>query len=572
MKKLRTFFWAVAFLAAGTFFLAGIKELKVLANNSPQTLPFSQNWTANLITVNDDWSPVMGIEGFLGQDITAGTGTDARTLLTTSAAVNDLDAIANQTNPNTLTTGGVAEFDGVANPTVALQGSGTADAPHLVVYLNTTGQSNVRVAYNARDIDGSVDNAIQQINTQYRIGSTGDFINVQAGYIADATTGPSTATLVTPVAVTLPAAANNQPVVQVRIMSTNAAGSDEWVGIDDISVTTVATPAPNRTSLDFNGDGRSDWAISRNSGGLITWWIQNNGTTGQAVAQWGLDNDRVAPADYDGDGRTDIAVYRFGAPTVAAFYILQSQTNTVRVDTFGQTGDRPTTVGDYDGDGKADVSVYRPGATVGAQSFFFYRGTLNNPSGNVTYGPWGLNGDVEAPGDYDGDGKFDFCIRRGIVDVPNIYDGDGKFDFLIRRGIGGGAGQFILLRSTDSGVEYVNWGLATDAIVPGDYDGDGRMDFCVARSNAGAGNFYILERDGGGTGASPIVFGNVNTDFIGTGDYDGDGRQDIAVWRPNVDPTQNFFYVLRSSSGALQTFEWGQSGDEPLSEWNVTQD
>lgn len=551
MKNYRTLVGLIMLFTINVGFLAGIAGFSVSANNTPQTLPFSQDWTTNLITANDNWSPVQGIEGFLGQDLTTATGTDARTLLTTSAAVNDLDVIANQTNPNTLANGGVAEFEAITNPTVALQGSGTADAPHLIIYLNTTGQSNVRVAYNARDIDGSTDNAIQQINTQYRIGSTGDFINVPGGYIADATTGPSTATLVTAVAVTLPAAANNQPVVQVRIMSTNAAGNDEWVGIDDISVTTVATPAPNRTSNDFNGDGRSDWAITRNEMGLKTWWIQNNGTTGQAVAQWGLDTDVVAPADYDGDGRTDIAVYRFGAPTVAAFYILQSQTNTVKVETFGQTGDRPTSVGDYDGDGKADVSVYRRGTLPGEQSIFFYRGSLNNPGGAVTYGPWGITGDVEAPGDYDGDGRFDFCIRRDV---------------------GGGAGQFILLRSTDSGVEYINWGLTTDAIVPGDYDADGRADFCVARSNAGAGNFYIMERDGGGTGASPIAFGNVNTDFIGTGDYDGDGRQDIAIWRPNADPAQNLFWVLRSSNGAAFTFEWGQMGDVPLSEWNVTQD
>ena len=55
--------------------------------------------------------------------------------------------------------------------------------------------------------------------------------------MADATTGPSLATLVTPVSVALPAAANDEPMVQVRIITTNAVGNDEWVGIDDIAVT-----------------------------------------------------------------------------------------------------------------------------------------------------------------------------------------------------------------------------------------------------------------------------------------------------------------------------------------------
>ena len=41
-----------------------------------------------------------------------------------------VDVNVNQTNPNTNTTGGVAEFE-IANAVVALQGSGTADAPNL---------------------------------------------------------------------------------------------------------------------------------------------------------------------------------------------------------------------------------------------------------------------------------------------------------------------------------------------------------------------------------------------------------------------------------------------------------
>src|SRR5262249_37767320 len=150
-----------------------------------------------------------------------------------------VNVIANQSNPNTLTTGGVAEFDGIANPTVALQGSGTASAPFLLVSLNTLGRSSIRVQYNVRDVDGSTDNAIPQVNLQYRVGSMGNFTNVPGGYIADATTGPSLATLVTPVDLTLPCDANNQSIVQIRMMTTNAVGNDEWVGIDDISVTGI---------------------------------------------------------------------------------------------------------------------------------------------------------------------------------------------------------------------------------------------------------------------------------------------------------------------------------------------
>jgi hypothetical protein len=78
---------------------------------------------------------------------------------------------------------------------------------------------------------------VQPVALQFRVGNTGNFTNVPAGFVADATTGPSLATLVTPVSVTLPAAADNQPLVQVRIITGNATRSDEWVGVDDINVT-----------------------------------------------------------------------------------------------------------------------------------------------------------------------------------------------------------------------------------------------------------------------------------------------------------------------------------------------
>jgi predicted extracellular nuclease len=215
--------------------------LTVLADNTAQTIPFSQDWTnTGLITANDNWSGVAGIEAFLGQDITTATGTDPQTLLGTSAVANDLDVIANQTN-TAITNGGVAEFE-ITNPTIALQGSGTADAPYVLLHLNTTGKSSIRVAYNLRDIDGTTDNAISPVALQYRVGSSGNFTNIAAAFVADASSGPSLATLVTPVSAILPAACDNQALVQVRIITTNAVGNDEWIGVDDISVAESTAP------------------------------------------------------------------------------------------------------------------------------------------------------------------------------------------------------------------------------------------------------------------------------------------------------------------------------------------
>ncbi|HEX8638525.1 MAG TPA: VCBS repeat-containing protein [Pyrinomonadaceae bacterium] len=528
-----------------------------------------------MITANDDWSGVPGIVGFRGDDLVTATGVDPRTILV-DGSTTPIDVIANQTNPDTNTAGGVAEFE-IANPVVALQGSGTADAPHLVIYLNTTGQSNINFTANIRDIDASADDAIQQVDVQYRVGGTGNYTSVPGGYIADATTGGS-ATQVTALSLTLPADANNRPLVEIRIITTNALGSDEWVGVDDISVTagggggtptpttptpttptpttptpttptpTTPTPTTGDANVDMNGDGRSDYVITRILGGLKTWWVSISGTNATSDGQFGLANDIETPEDFDGDGRDDLAVWRFGGQgsgIESVFYIYQSSSNTVRTENFGRLGDVPIVVGDYDGDNKADPAVYRP-AAPGQQSYFFYRGSLNNPNRITTFVPWGRGDMRPYNGDFDGDGKNDFCLFTTV----------------------NGRGQFLLLKSNGFGVEYIDWGLPTDTPVPGDFDGDKRSDFCVVRPQNGQHAWFILERDGGGTGASPILWG-LTTDNLAPGDYDGDAKQDIAVWRSSADPSMNFFLVRRSSDSALQFFEWGQQGDSPAADWYV---
>ncbi|WP_233150814.1 endonuclease/exonuclease/phosphatase [Sphingomonas mollis] len=205
------------------------------------TRDFSQNWTdINQITTDDNWNGVRSIVGFRGDDLTTQTGADPRLITTTSTVI---DVNANQTSPNTFNTGGIAEFQ-IANPTIAMQGSGTADAPYLALYLNAAGRQGVTVSFNLRDLDGSIDNAVQQVAVQYRLNDTSAWVNLPTADTADATSGPSLATLVTPVSVTLPADANDAATLQVRIMTTNAIGNDEWVGVDDIVVTSSGNSNP----------------------------------------------------------------------------------------------------------------------------------------------------------------------------------------------------------------------------------------------------------------------------------------------------------------------------------------
>jgi hypothetical protein len=60
----------------------------VHADTSPQTLPFSQNWTTTtLITTDDNWAGVPGIIGYRGDDAAAGTGVDPQTPSSTSMPI-----------------------------------------------------------------------------------------------------------------------------------------------------------------------------------------------------------------------------------------------------------------------------------------------------------------------------------------------------------------------------------------------------------------------------------------------------------------------------------------------------
>ncbi len=214
------------------------------ANNTAQTLPFSQNWTdASLITTANTWTNVPGIIGYNGSAL---SGSNPQ-LITADGTTSTVQVFAQALT--TSTSGGIGEFDGLANPVVGFQGSGTANAPFLLLHLNTTGFMSINVSYLLRDVDGTGDNAVQAVALQYRVGSTGTFTNIAAGAVTDATTGPNLATLTTAVSQVLPAACDNQALVQVRIITADASGSDEWVGIDDISVTGTSLVGPGPTGV-----------------------------------------------------------------------------------------------------------------------------------------------------------------------------------------------------------------------------------------------------------------------------------------------------------------------------------
>jgi FG-GAP-like repeat/Bacterial Ig-like domain (group 3) len=315
---------------------------------------------------------------------------------------------------------------------------------------------------------------------------------------------------------------------------------------------------------DFNGDNEADLAVANAAGGNVT-VLLGDGNGGFAPApgspfQTGNGPFSLAVGDFNRDGKQDLAIANAGDNTVTILLGNGSGGFTPASGSPFKTGSGPLSiaVADFNGDGRADLATLNTGD--GSVTIL-----MGNGSGQFTPAPSiaGLGSiNYVVVSDFNEDGIPDLAIARTNFGGPVgliLGNGDGTFsNSVFNFGSGGdpvslAAGDFngdgvsdlasanlltnnitVVLAPFDMNVSVsaktFPAGASPESVAIGDFNGDGKLDLAVANSDSN--NVTLLFGDGTGkfTAApvSPLAAGDYPF-CVAVGDFNGDGRADLAV-------------------------------------------
>ena len=181
---------------------------------------------------------------------------------------------------------------------------------------------------------------------------------------------------------------------------------------------------------DYNGDGKSDICEIDMSGETIRWiWKINDGNGNYqeiAPVNFGVsETDRCVVGDFNGDGKTDLAIMRSGSAALATWYVdfAPCDGQFDAKGRFGLPGDIPL-AGDFNADGVDDICVYCPSTGTWYVAFSSITGYPDFETHLAINGvSFGIQSDIPVVGDFNGDGYDDMALYRASENrvLVNFY-------------------------------------------------------------------------------------------------------------------------------------------------------
>ena len=295
---------------------------------------------------------------------------------------------------------------------------------------------------------------------------------------------------------------------------------------------------------DFNGDGRPDLAVANNRDGTVSVLLANADGTFQAAHNYGAGTapKSVVAGDFNGDGRMDLAVAN--AMTNNVSVLIGNGNGTFQTAVNYAAGSTPQAVvsADFNGDGKLDLAVANQSSGAGPKVSVL----IGNGDGSFRplVGYPAKNPSAIAVGDMNGDG------------VPDLVVGNNSANLQVLLGKGDGTFLPPILCAFPS--------IAT-ALQLGDFNHDGRLDVAFGLS--------IALGNGDGTLQAPIAVGSVDCCAGGAvADLNGDGKLDLvtvgaragyaSVWLGNGDGTfaATASYLAQSGTNAVAVADFNGDG------------